>query len=579
MITRFLIHSLIELSLQPGTAPLPQYWTLGYHQSRHSYETTNEIETIINKFDENNFPLDSIWLDSSSTNNNRYFTWNPTTFPNPLNLQQTLNDTGRKLITIINPHYTVDKSYSVYNEAETNGYFVKNPDGSSFEAEATSGLSSWLDFTNPQARDYYAGLFAYEKFEGSTNILFVWSDDNEPMVVDGGEEKSFSKDLLHYNGWKHRDVHNAYGFYQALSTYKGLLQRSQSKERPFVLTRSHFAGTQRYSAVWTGGNTATWEQLRIVFPMCLSEALAGISFCGADVGGFYYNCPNHLLIRWYQAGAWIPFFRQHSYNNVQRREPYLFDDEMQGRIRKALQIRYKHLAYWYTLFYEHQRTGEPIIKPLVYNYPNDSNIFEMDQEFLVGDNILVCPITEDNTERKTCYLPGGTKEIWYDFENTLLYWGLGNFEFRVDLSTNLYFYRGGSIIPIKNTIRSSAISTLDDPITLYVFLNTKNTAEGTLYIDDTISFDYLNKEYKYLKFTYANGVLKSEKIDEDASFSKVVTFDKTVIYRPPTNVKGAKLHTLRNVHDLNVDYNSEGDYLTIEHINHDLSEPFKIELN
>lgn len=251
---------------------------------------------------------------------------------------------------------------------------------------------------------------------------------------------------------------------------------------------------------------------------------------------------------------------------------------MQERIRKAIGLRYKHLPYWYTLFYEHERTGEPIIKPLVLNYPEDENVYELDQQFLVGDNILVCPITEDNTERWQCYLPGGTKEVWYDVENTLLYFGLGNFEFRVDLSSNLYFYRGGSIIPIRNTIRSASIYTLDDPITLYVFLNTAKAAIGTLYIDDATTFDYLNKNYKYLKFKYIDGVLTTEKIDEDATFSKIVTFDKTVIYRPPSWVIGAKLHTNNIVKDLNVNYNAEGDYLTIENINHDLREPFKIVL-
>lgn len=435
-----------------------------------------------------------------------------------------------------------------------------------------------MDFLNPQARQYYASLFSYEKFEGSTNILHIWNDENEP-AINGGDENTLPKDVVHYGGRKHRDVHNQYGFYQALGTYEGLYNRSEGKERPFVLSRSHFAGSQRYSAIWTGDNTATWEQLRIVFPMCLSEALAGISFCGADIGGFFYNCPNNLLIRWYQAGAWIPFFRQHSNYNVQRREPYLFESDIQERIRKALQIRYKHLPYWYTLFYEHFRTGEPVIKPLIYNYPTDENVASMDQQFLVGDNILVCPITVDNTERTTCYLPGGTRETWYDFENTLLYWGLGNFEFRVDLSSNLYFYRGGSIIPIKNTIRSSSVYTLDDPITLYVFLNTSNRAVGTLYVDDTTSFNYLNKEYKYIRFTYSSGSLKSAIIDKDASFSKIVTFDRTIIYRPPTNINGAKLHTKSSVHDLNVMYNAEGDYLSIENINHDLREPFEIHLH
>lgn len=264
-----------------GTAPLPQYWALGYHQSRYSYESSEEVETIVSNFDKHNFPLDAIWLDMDSTNNYKYFTWDTNNFKDPLALQQTLNSTGRKLITIVDPHYAVDRTYGIYNEAEENGYFVKNPDGTSYQAQAQPGLSSWLDFTNPQARQYYASLFSYDKFEGSSSILHIWSDQNEP-AVNGGEENSFPKDLVHYGGWKHRDVHNQYGFYQAMGTYEGLYNRSEGKERPFVLSRSHFAGSQRYSAIWTGDNTATWEQLRIVFPMCLSEAIAGKLY------NFYY---------------------------------------------------------------------------------------------------------------------------------------------------------------------------------------------------------------------------------------------------------------------------------------------------
>lgn len=257
-----------------GTAPLPQYWTLGYHQSRYSYESSTEVETVVKKFDENNFPLDAVWLDVDSTNNYRYFTWDSSNFKDPLALQKSLNSTGRKLFAIIDPYYAVDKTYSVYNEAENNGYFIKDTNGGSYQAQASPGLSSWLDFTNPQARKYYASLFSYDKFEGSTNILHIWNDENEPSVS-SGDEKNLPKDLVFYGGWKQRDIHNEYGFYQAMGTYEGIYNRSEGKERPFVLSRSHFAGSQRYSAVWTGDNIATWEQLRISFPMCLSEALAG----------------------------------------------------------------------------------------------------------------------------------------------------------------------------------------------------------------------------------------------------------------------------------------------------------------
>lgn len=252
---------------------------------------------------------------------------------------------------------------------------------------------------------------------------------------------------------------------------------------------------------------------------------------------------------------------------------------MQDQIRAAIQLRYQHLPFWYTLFYEHYRNGDPIIKPLVYEYPEDENVFDLDQQFFVGDAILVCPITEDNAGEWTCYLPGGEDQYWYDFENTYLYRGIGNTQFKINMDSNLYFYRGGTIVPKRLTIRSAAVYTLDDPVTIYVFLNDDGVAEGTIYVDDTISFNYTSKEYKYIKFTYENRTFSTTKIDQDASYDKIVTFDKTVIYRPPSGIKKAQMITkTRQTRDLEVTYSPGGEYLTIENINQDLEEEFRIEL-
>lgn len=256
-------------------APLPQYWTLGYHQSRYSYESIEDIENVVSEFDNNNFPLDAMWLDIDSTDGFKYFTWNKQNFADPIGLQETLNNTGRKLVAIVDPHYAVDDTYSVYAEAKASDYFVKFSNGTVYEASCWPGVSSWIDFFNPDARAFYSSLFAYDKFEGSSNVLHVWNDMNEPAVFDDSYEKSFPKELEHYNGWKHRDVHNQYGFYQSMGTYQGLYDRANGEERPFVLSRSHFVGSQRYAAIWTGDNIAQWEQIRMVAPMCLSSALAG----------------------------------------------------------------------------------------------------------------------------------------------------------------------------------------------------------------------------------------------------------------------------------------------------------------
>lgn len=170
-----------------------------------------------------------------------------------------------------------------------------------------------------------------------------------------------------------------------MATYQGLLNRANNKLRPFVLTRAHFAGAQRYAAVWTGDNAAEWSHLAISLPMCLSEAMGGISFCGADIGGFFNNPDEELLQRWYQTGAWLPFYRAHAHIDTKRREPYLYSQDVRTRIRNALRQRYVHLPVWYTLFWEHYRTGDPVIRPLVYEYPTQTDVFDIDDEILVGN--------------------------------------------------------------------------------------------------------------------------------------------------------------------------------------------------
>lgn len=297
------------------------------------------------------------------------------------------------------------------------------------------------------------------------------------------------------------------------------------------------------------------------------------------MGGFLEDPSDELLTRWYQAGIWLPFFRQHSSINTKRREPYLYSEEIQERFRYAIELRYKHLPYWYTLFYEHYRTGEPVIKPVIFNFEEDDNLLDNDSEWLVGDNILVSPVVTEGAGGITFYLPGGQDQIWYDVENTLLYRGVGYFTREVNISSNNYFYRGGSIVPRRDTVRSSSVYTLDDPITLYVFLDANSEANGTLYVDDATSFKYQNKEYLYVRYTFADNVISSSKIDEDANYDGTVTIGSIVIYRPPSGIKTAKVRSfLKEIKDVSVIYGEEGKFLKIDGLNVDARQPFKIQL-
>lgn len=382
-----------------------------------------------------------------------------------------------------------------------------------------TGLSSYIDFFNPQARGWYSSLYDLDKFPNTTLNTYIWNDMNEPSVFDVDEKTMPLNDVQHYGGWLHKDVHNAYGFYQTMGTHLGLLQRSRVSLRPFVLTRSHFAGSQRYTAMWTGDNNADWNYLRISVPMCLTEALAGISFCGADVGGFNNDVEDELFQRWYQTGAWLPFFRAHSSKGTKRREPYLYPEDIQKRLRNALNQRYVHLPYWYTLWWEHNKTGNPVIRPLTYEI-NDSNTFDIDSSWFVGSNILVSPVMEKGATTISVYLPGTLK--WYymlDDNNVQYFYGGEHISLDVTLDTVPVFYKQGSIIPRKDSLRASTVYMHEDNFSLYVYLDDNQEASGNLYVDDYESFNYMKKEYLYTKFQYNNSELTSEKIDEDANYN------------------------------------------------------------
>lgn len=204
-------------------------------------------------------------------------------------MQEDLASRGRKMVTIVDPHIKRDSGYAVHSEAERLDYYVKKKDGGDFEGWCWPGSSSYLDFTDPEVRGWWADRFLPEHYAGSTESLYTWNDMNEPSVFNG-PEVSMQKDIKSRAGVEHREWHNLYGFYQQMATAEGHVRRSKGqKGRSFVLSRAFFAGSQRFGAIWTGDNAAQWSHLRASVPMLLSVSSAGLPFAGADVGGFFGN--------------------------------------------------------------------------------------------------------------------------------------------------------------------------------------------------------------------------------------------------------------------------------------------------
>jgi alpha 1,3-glucosidase len=498
-----------QMGYLTGTPRLPQRFALGYHQCRWNYKDEEDVRTVDSKFDEFNIPYDVLWLDIEHTDSKKYFTWDAHNFPTSVQMQENIASKGRKMVTITDPHIKRHVGYHVHDAATAGGHYVKTPSGTDYEGHCWPGSSSWLDFLNPKVREFYASLFHYDSYVGSTKYLYSWIDMNEPSVF-SGPEVTMHKDSIHYGGLEHREVHNLYGFYQGMATYQGQYDRNNGEDRPFILSRSFFAGSQRYVAVWTGDNAAKWDHLEKATPMLLALGISGLPFVGADVGGFFGNPEPELLVRWYQAGAFSPFFRGHAHIETQRREPWLFGESNTNLIREAIAFRYTLLAHYYTLAKHSSLTTIPILRPLFMQYPNQQETYAKQDEFMVGSDLLVKPVTKAGQPSVSIYLPSG--DIWYDYQTGEK---LSGKEATVNtpMTKIPVLQRGGSIISTQQRMRRSSSQMKDDPFTLHIALSANLSAAGDLYWDDGHTFNYEKGDYIYQRFDFQNNRLVSRKGD------------------------------------------------------------------
>ena len=489
-------HSLYrQYARLTGTSALPPMFSIGYHQCRWNYKDEKDVYDVHAHFEDLDYPYDVLWLDIEHTDGKRYFTWDKGHFPNPKVMQEKLAAQGRRMVTIIDPHMKRDDNYYIHKEATAKGLYVKDKEGKAdYDGWCWPGSSSYLDFTAEHVRSWWADQFAYKKYQGSTPTLFTWNDMNEPSVFNG-PEVSMQKDLLNLKGEEHREWHNLYGMLFHRATAEGQIRRNPGEDvRPFVLSRAFFAGTQKYGAIWTGDNTAEWGHLEVAAPMLLSLNSAALSFVGADVGGFFGDPDAELFTRWMQAGAYQPFFRGHAHHDSKRREPWTFDEDTLGRLRRSAMERYALLPFWYTVFREAETTGMPVMRMMWMQYPDTEQLYDIDDQYLIGSDLLVKPVTAAGVAMSTVLIP--TDDIWYNAATLELV--PAGFKAKSVKSMNVpspidlipVFQRGGSIIPRKLRLRRSTMLMKSDPYTLYVALDNAMQARGELYMDDEETFGY-----------------------------------------------------------------------------------------
>ncbi|HEX8559559.1 MAG TPA: TIM-barrel domain-containing protein [Pyrinomonadaceae bacterium] len=443
-----------------GRAPLPPLWALGNQQSRWSYYPEARVREVARGFRESRVPADVIYLDIDYMDGFRVFTWNRERFPDPRKMIADLREQGFRVVVIVDPGVKVDENYHAYRDGRAGGHFVKNADGSELRATVWPGVCAFPDFTDARAREWFGSLYRQHVDEG---VAGFWNDMNEPGVFLSEETpkpdvyhhpmKTFPLSARHAGDGEagaHARYHNVYGMQMARSTFEGL-RRLRPGERPFVLTRAGYAGVQRFSAVWTGDNVASWDHLRLSIPMLLNLGVSGVPFVGADVGGFSGNPSPELYARWLQAAALTPFLRSHSEAGSNPHEPYAFGEQFTRVNRASVELRYQLLPYLYTLFREHAAAGEPVMRPLWFEYPDDQRAYTVEDEYLVGPDLLVAPVVREAATRRGVYFPAG--DDWVDWWTGRTYEGGRDYEVEAPLERLPLFARAGAVIPTQAVVQ------------------------------------------------------------------------------------------------------------------------------
>lgn len=530
-----------------GYTLLPQSFAIGYHQCRWNYNSEEDVLDITDKFDQSGIPYDVIWLDVEYTEEKKYFSWNKALFPDPVRMMNKLDKSKRKLVPIIDPHIKNVDNYEVSSRLKDKSLATKNNKGEVFYGHCWPGESIWLDSFNPAAQNYWDELFSKNGIlGGDADNMHIWNDMNEPSVFDG-PETSMPKDNIHHGGWEHRDIHNIHGLTFVNYTMKSLNKRYDNKQRPFILTRSFFAGSQRTGAMWTGDNMSKWEYLKISIPQMLTQGISGMPFAGSDVGGFFGDPSPELLTRWNQAGVFYPFFRAHAHIDSKRREPYMHGHPYNTTNRDAIQLRYRLLPTFYTAFHDASTKGTPVLKPLYYIAPDNDRVYGIDDEFFLGDSgVLAMPVTDEGAKAVDIYVPDN--KPYYDYDTYKVYKGEGTHVIYTPLEKIPMLMRGGHIHVRRDRHRRSAELMKHDPLTLVIALDSDGTAHGKLYNDDGISYDFQNGDYVFQEFTVKGNKIQAKNTNgnDDAHtkpFGKI-QFERVIIVGEnlPTKSNSAKIH-------------------------------------
>uniref|UniRef100_A0A8B9UBH1 Lysosomal alpha-glucosidase n=1 Tax=Anas zonorhyncha TaxID=75864 RepID=A0A8B9UBH1_9AVES len=501
---------------------MPPYWGLGFHLCRWGYSSTTTTRQAVANMSAARFPLDVQWNDLDYMDAKRDFTFNKETFKDYPDMVRDFHQRGLHYVMIVDPGISSSGppgTYKPYDEGLKRGVFIRNATGQPLIGKVWPGPTAFPDFTNPKTHEWWHDML--KDFHDQVPFDGMWIDMNEPSNFVEGSQDGCPDNSLEKPPYvpgvfggrlqagticassqqflsSHYNLHSLYGLTEAIASHNALL-RIRGK-RPFVISRSTFAGHGRYAGHWTGDVKSNWEQLSYSVPEVLLFNLFGVPLVGADICGFLGDTSEELCVRWTQLGAFYPFMRNHNDHGNRPQEPYAFSPAAQDAMRKALRLRYSLLPYLYTLFHRAHAAGETVARPLFLEFPKDPNTWTVDRQLLWGRGLLVTPVLEAGQTKVSGYFPAGT---WYSLAGVGAAAGLLGADSTIHskgqwillpapLDTINVHVRAGHILPLQEPAFSTAESRKKG-MALVVALTPDGFARGELFWDDGESWQSFEK--------------------------------------------------------------------------------------